>query len=173
MKIYQPPGAPFDPEFVDCLENALTRQNVSFTTQSTSLVAVRTVPLVANLFDVDGKRVLLETEGNLDSVAGSDTVQFGFTFDGAALFAVSITTVRDGGSVLPKIRLYRRGANLVAYLYVESEPPQATQSNAQLSGNWALLSNVDFSVAHTVTLTARVGTATSTLTLGALSGSVL
>jgi len=173
VKIYQPPGAPLDPEFVDCLENALTRQNVSFTTQSTSLVAVRTVPLVPNLFDVDARRLVLEAEGSLDSVGAADTVGFGVTFDGTPIFSVIITAVRDTGSVLPKIRLYRRGANLACYLTVESEPTQTTQNNAQLSQNWALISNVDFSVAHTLTLTARVGTATSTLTLGVLSGSVL
>jgi hypothetical protein len=169
-RIYQPqPGQNF--EYVDGLENLFTRQNLSFSTSSTSLVPVRTVDLVPNLFDVDGKKLELEAEGNLDSVGISDGIGFGVNFDGAPVVAISLAGVRDGGSVLPKVRLYRRGTNLILYLYSESEPTQSTQNNAQLHGNWVAIPNVDFSIARTLTLTARVLTATSVLTLGILSGS--
>jgi len=171
-KIYQPPESPFAPLYIDCLNNALMRQNLNFTTSSTSLVTVKDIPLIANLFDIDGKRLSAEVEGFLDSAGASDGLQFGVSFDSVAQFAVTITTVRDLGSYLAKLKAFRVGANLRILLYVESEPTQTTQNNAQLSGNYITITP-NFAIAHTLTLTARVVTGTSVLTAQGCSVSVL
>lgn len=174
-KIYQPPESPFSPLYVDCLDNALMRENLNFTTSSITLVTVKDIPLVANLFDTNGKRLKVEIEGFLDSVGASDGVQFGISFDGVNLptVGVSITVVRDLGSIIIILRAFREGANLRLLYYVQSEPTQTTQNNAQLSGNSILIAAPNFAIPHTLTITARVVTGTSVLSLFGLSADVL
>jgi len=170
-RIYQPPAQPFDPLYLDCLDNALMRQNLAFTTSSTTLVTVKDIPLIANLIDTDGKRINVEIEGNLSSVA-NDTIFLGITFDGAPLVAIQAAGIVNTASVYYIVKSFRRGANMVFQGIIIAKN-SGTDDGARVCINNAVATNVNFALAHTLTITTRVQTGTSVLSLFGMSVDVL
>lgn len=88
MKIYQPPGFPFNPEYYDGVNNAITRQYVNLVGHSLSLNPIAAFTIVANLFDTV-KRVNFEFAGQLQGAAGTKLIRGDFgshtMFDSGAL----------------------------------------------------------------------------------------
>jgi len=73
-KIFQPPGAPFDFQYQDGVENLLFRSSPNVTTSSLSLATLLLVPIPANTWNTDGKNLDFIVLGNLAGVAGSKRI---------------------------------------------------------------------------------------------------
>ncbi len=176
-KIYQPPESPFSPLYQDCLENALMRQFLNFSTQSVTPVLFKDIPLVANLFDTPGKRLVIEAEGIFISNGGGSAAGLNVSFDGVAIPALTMLVGNFATTGTPSmelnIKIFRRLTELAILYNVTIRPTQATNNIATPLVLNTVLSNVDFTIPHTLSLFANVGNALNTLTLGALSAHVV
>lgn len=87
-RIYQPPGQPFDPLYVDCIENSLTRQYVNLVGHSLGLNPIAAVTVVQNTLDTV-KQIKIEFSGQLQGAAGTKLIRSDFgshtVFDSGAL----------------------------------------------------------------------------------------
>jgi hypothetical protein len=172
--IYQPPGQPFNPLYIDCVANALARQNVLFNTSSTVLVDVVSIPLVAGLFDTDGKKLIVELEGAF-LTGGGNTIQIGINFDGVQRTATTLLGLNNAGfvGVLPEIKIFRRTADLAFHSQITGKVVSGTDDSAKVVLTGALVSSVDFTVPHNLTIQARVTNAADILQLRGLSAHVI
>lgn len=171
-KIYQPPGSPFDPLYIDCLANALARRDLNFSTQSATPVPVVSILLVAGLFDTDGKRLTVEIEGLYARVTGSG-VTFLVDFDGAPVFTLSNSLSLLSIGLLLQIRGFRRLGGGLALHGVSFAMNGATDDQSRVCQEFGLVSLVDFSLPHTLSVRANVGNVADTLTLRGLSAQVI
>lgn len=176
-KIYQPPAQPFDPLFVDCLENAMMREFLNFSTQSLTRVPVKAITIAPNLFHTPGIRLYIDVEGNFDS-GGGNSIQLTTDFDASSDIPdlrITAGTFDTAGtpSIELMVKLYRRNTDLAIIYDAIIRPVQATNSIAQLLVKDTVLTGIDFSISHTLTLFADVNNAADVLSFGAISARVI
>lgn len=174
-KIYQPPESPFAPLYQDCLQNALARRNLGFSTSSLSLVTIVEIPLVPNLFDTDGKLLTIDMEGSISTVAATDGINFAILIDGISIVTLAqtgITGLTTTGCIFSIIKAFRAGTTLSIKHIVTATVPSGTENLGKLNlndGNVIL----DFTLPHVITIRTSVNTATSILSFNGFSASVI
>jgi hypothetical protein len=174
-RIYQPPGQPFDPLYQDGLQNALMREFLNFSTSSLVLVTVKDIPIVANLFDTNGKLLSIEIDGTLIN-AGSDGINFDVQLDGITIITLAVNAlagVTPGGDILLRVKVSRRNNDLSFLIITEAAVVSGTENLAKVNINGLPALSVNFAIPHIITIRASVDTPTSVLSFFGLSASVI
>jgi hypothetical protein len=171
MKIIQPPGQPFDFQFIDGLENLLTRRETVGTTVGTGVDPLHTIPLVPNLFDVDAKMLWFCFVGNLAGVAGTKRI----------LIQFDATSILDTGALATNnqnyfyfVRIWRRQTSFIQIrgdLFYQ--PFTGNLAAVTHLGKSDLLNPFDFSIAHAINIFGEVSNVADSVAIDVLTSGVL
>lgn len=171
-KIYQPPNAPFDFFAQDGVQNAWVRRDTGGTTNGvTGLVSLITIPLVPNFFDSNAKAGHLNWYGNVTGVAGTKRLRV--LFDATPIFDTGALAINNNNYIF-YMSFWRR---FDTFLQVRGDlfnnPFTGNLAGVTHSGKSDLLSNIDFSIAHSITLQGDVSAAADAVVIDGINGDCL
>lgn len=168
--IYQPPGTPFNPIYIDCLRNAVLRTDIDLTTNSTVFVPIATLILAPNLFDTIGKKLTIEMACDFLGVAG--TKRFRFTLDG--IVAYDTTAVgQNNQSTFTRFVLHRRTTNrLLCSAFTYMQPNGGVTPVVNLSSE-ITIGSLDFTIQKSLLLEGLVSNAADSLAFKSFSADVI
>lgn len=171
MKIYWPPGQPFDFQFIDGLDNAQTRQESAGTTVGTGVDLMNGLPILPNTFDVNAKRFWCYFTGNLAGNAG--TKRISVFFDAVNILDTGALAVNNQNYIF-FVQLWRRQNTLLQIrgdLFYQ--PFTGNLAAVTHIGKSDLQSPFDFSIAHALNIFGEVSNAADTVSIDTLSSGVM
>lgn len=170
-KIYQPPGAPFDFQYLDGVENALMRADSGASTIGTGNDLLVTIPIVPRAFNLNGKSLSAKFFGLINNAAGGNK-RISLQFDGVTIFDTTLVAFNTSNFELEFFGMLRQDAFFQTRVTLETNPLTGTSSAVAKLARGDVFA-FDPLIAHTITVFGEVANAADTVNVDCFRCSML
>jgi hypothetical protein len=176
-RVYQPPGQPFDPLYIDGLENAVMRNESGVSTSGTGVDPLFTVPIVAGALNLGAKTLKVHAYGGINNAAGGNK-RILVNFDAAPLpvsllFDTGLAAFNSSSLELYIMIMRRFDQFVQTRVWLEHNVLTGTSAAVTKIARSDVLSLIDFNIAHTINVFGEVSNAADTVTIDAFRASMI